>query len=202
MTHADIALAYDEIADSWRDERFNPVNGIESHKLAFNFLKAEVDGWALNVGCGCNTRFNSLLRSHGLKIEGVDISQRMIELAGEADPAVVLHHEDVCEWTPPRSYRFISAWDSIWHVDLAQQRPLMLKLMAALEKDGVFIFTAGGLDVAGFHVDASMGPEVYYSSLGINGLLQVIEEAGCVLRHLEFDQLPHKHLVVIVQRLS
>ena len=67
----------------------------------------------------------------------------------------------------------------------------MLKLMAALEEDGVFIFTAGGLDVAGFHVDASMGPEVYYSTLGINGLLQVIEEAGCVLRHLEFDQLPH-----------
>ncbi|ABR91744.1 Uncharacterized conserved protein [Janthinobacterium sp. Marseille] len=202
MTHVDIALAYDEIADSWLDGSFNPHNGIESHKRAINFLEPGVDGWALNVGCGCNTRFNRLLRAQGLKIEGIDISQRMVELAGEADPAVVLHHDDVCKWEPPRSYRFISAWDSIWHVDLEKQRPLMLKLMTALKEDGVFIFSAGGLDTEGFHVDSSMGPEVYYSTLGINGFLKVIEDAGCVLRHLEFDQLPQKHLVVIVQRRS
>ncbi|MNR76088.1 hypothetical protein D3C72_67430 [compost metagenome] len=202
MTHVDIGLAYDKIADSWRDEKFNPQNGIESHKRALSFLKSEIDGWALNVGCGCNTRLNPLLRSQGLKIEGIDISQRMIELAAAADPTVVLHHDDVCKWGPPRSYGFISAWDSIWHVDLEQQRPLMLKLMGALKEDGVFIFSAGGLDAEGFHVDSAMGPEVYYSSLGINGLLQVIEEGACVLRHLEFDQLPHKHLVVIVQRRS
>ena len=37
--------------------------------------------------------------------------------------------------------------------------------------------------------------------LGIPGLLKVIAEAGCVCRHLEFDQYPQKHLVVIVQRI-
>jgi hypothetical protein len=78
----------------------------------------------------------------------------------------------------------------------------MLKLMHALEAGGVFIFTAGGLDAADSHVDSTMGPEVYYSTLGIPGLLEVIAEAGCICRHLEFDQLPHKHLYVIAQRLS
>jgi hypothetical protein len=76
----------------------------------------------------------------------------------------------------------------------------MLKLMQALEIGGVFIFTAGGLDAEDTHVDAAMGPEVYYSTLGIPGLLEVIDEGGCIVRHLEFDQYPEKHLYIVVQR--
>lgn len=34
----------------------------------------------------------------------------------------------------------------------------------------------------------------------IPGLLDVIREAGCMCRHLEFDQTPQKHLYVVVQR--
>jgi predicted TPR repeat methyltransferase len=200
MDHFAIVSAYDQIAERWLDQRFDRTNGIRQHEHALRFLQTSTGGWALNVGCGCNTRFNAPMRDHGLQIEGIDISGRMIALAREADPTVLLHHADVCTWQPRRAYRFISAWDSIWHVALEQQRPLMLKLMHALEPGGVFIFTAGGLDAEDTHVDATMGPEVCYSTLGIPGLLDVIGEAGCVCRHLEFDQYPEKHLYVVAQR--
>jgi len=202
MDHAAIASAYDQIADRWLDQRFSQTNGIRPHEQALRFLQSGAEGWALNVGCGCNTRFNALMHDHGLQIEGIDISERMIALAMEADPSVLLHHADVCQWQPRRAYRFISAWDSIWHVALEEQRPLMLKLMGALEAGGVFIFSAGGLDAEDTHVDAAMGPQVYYSTLGIPGLLDVIKDAGCVCRHLEFDQYPEKHLCVVVQRVA
>jgi hypothetical protein len=39
-----------------------------------------------------------------------------------------------------------------------------------------------------------------YSTLGIPGLLKVIQGGGCVLRHFEFDQLPQSHVVVVAQR--
>lgn len=198
--HAAIASAYDAIAERWLDGRFRRDNGVRQHEVALAFLAPAAEGWALNAGCGCSTRLNPLLRAQGLRIEGVDISARMIGLAAQADPDVVLHHADICSWQPTRRYRFISAWDSIWHVDLEQQRPLMRKLMAALEPGGVFIFSAGGLDAADAHVDATMGPPVYYGTLGIPGLLDVVKEGGCVCRHLEFDQLPHKHLFMVVQR--
>jgi predicted TPR repeat methyltransferase len=202
MDHAAIGAAYDSIADRWLDERFDQANGIRLHEQALRFLQGGAEGWALNVGCGCNTRFNALVREHGMQLEGIDISGRMVALAGAADPGVLLHHADVCAWRPRRAYRFISAWDSIWHVALEEQRPLMLKLMQALEAGGVFIFTAGGLDAEDTHVDSTMGPEVYYSTLGIPGLLDVIRDAGCVCRHLEFDQYPEKHLCVVVQRVA
>jgi len=76
----------------------------------------------------------------------------------------------------------------------------MLKLMEALAPGGVFIFSAGGLDVAGEHVDDTMGPPLLYATLGIPGLLALVARAGCVLRHLEFDQLPEKHLALVAQR--
>jgi len=202
MDHAAIASAYDGIAERWLDARFNQANGVRQHELALRFLENRADGWALNVGCGCNTRLNPSLHARGFQIEGIDISGRMIALAREADPTMLLQQADICTWQPCRTYRFISAWDSIWHVKLEAQRPLMLKLMRALEAGGVFIFTAGGLDAEGTHVDAAMGPEVQYSTLGIPGLLAVIQEAGCVCRHLEFDQYPQKHLYVVVQRIA
>jgi predicted TPR repeat methyltransferase len=202
MDHAAIGSAYDKIADRWLDEGFDQANGIRQHEQALRFLRGGAEGWALNVGCGCNTRFNALVREHGMQLEGIDISGRMVALARAADPGVLLHHADVCTWRPQHAYRFISAWDSIWHVALEEQRPLMLKLMQALEAGGVFIFTAGGLDAEDTHVDSTMGPEVYYSTLGIPGLLDVIRDAGCVCRHLEFDQYPEKHLCVVVQRVA
>lgn len=197
MDHASTAIAYDGLAERWVDGRFNSANGIGQHERALGFVQG--GGWALNVGCGCSTRFNALMRGAGLQIEGIDISARMVALARAADPGVPVMQADVCEWLPGRSYRFISAWDSLWHVRLAQQRAVMGKLMAALEPGGVFIFSAGGLDAEDEHVDATMGPPLYYSTLGIAGLLDVVKEAGCVCRHLEFDQHPEQHLYVIVQ---
>ena len=198
--HSSAASAYDNIAERWLDDRFDQDNGIRQHRHALRFLPESADGWALHVGCGCNTRFNPLLRAYGLRIEGVDISAHMLALARAADPDVLLHHADICDWQPGRSYRFISAWDSLWHVRLRDQRRVMLKLMAALTPGGVFIFTAGGLDEEDEHVDATMGPALHYSTLGIPSLLAVIAEAGCACRHLEFDQAPQKHLYLVVQR--
>ncbi|HJV88171.1 MAG TPA: class I SAM-dependent methyltransferase [Noviherbaspirillum sp.] len=201
MQHSAIASAYDTLAPIWQDGHFNESDGINQHKRALGFLGPHsTPGAALNVGCGCSTRFNALLRDCGLEIEGVDISDRMVTLAREADPAVQVHRADICTWQPHRTYRFITAWDSIWHVQLAEQRALMLKLMGLLEPGGVLLFSAGGLDRPSEHTDSAMGPTVYYSTLGIPGLLQVIQEAGCALRHLEFDQWPQSHLAVIAQR--
>jgi SAM-dependent methyltransferase len=200
MQHRLIASAYDQLAETWLDDRFNPQDGLAAHRHALAFLPPADGGWALNAGCGCNTRLHALFRERGLQVEGVDISARMVTLARAADPAAIIHHDDLCTWQAPRSYRVISAWDSIWHIQLDHQRALILKLMNLLEPGGVLIFTAGGLDGPSEHTDATMGPRVYYATLGIPGLLAVIAEAGCMLRHLAFDQLPERHLVVIAQR--
>jgi len=197
-----VSAAYDQIADRWLDDRFNREDGVAQHKRALSFLTTSAPGAALNVGCGCNTRFNELMRQRGLSVEGLDISRRMLELARASDPSVTLYQANVCEWSPPRTYEFISAWDSLWHVPLLDQHSVMMRLMSSLVPGGVFIFSAGGTDTPGEHTDSYMGPEVYYSTLGIPGILEAVRDARCVCRHLEFDQHPATHLYVIAQKAA
>jgi 2-polyprenyl-3-methyl-5-hydroxy-6-metoxy-1,4-benzoquinol methylase len=198
MLPSEIAKSYDQIAERWSSASFPRTNGLAQHERAIAFLRQK--RLALDVGCGSSGRLIDLLSHHGFGVEGVDIAQRMIELAQARHPTVTFHHADICQWPLPRQYDLISAWDSIWHIPLPAQEPVMRKLMAGLAPGGVLIFTTGGLDAPTEKVDSAMDVPVYYSVLGIPKLLRLIETCGCVCRHLEYDQYPESHLYLIVQK--
>ena len=198
MDPREIAKAYDQLADRWNDDPLLRNYGIPQHERAMALVKEK--GTALDVGCGSNGRIIDLLMNRGFSVEGLDLSSRMIELAKQRHPSVTFHQADICEWDFPRTYDLISAWDSIWHVPLANHEPVLKKILQALTPGGVCIFTTGGLDVPSEKVDSAMGPETYYSVLGIPAMLQLLSKSGCVCRHLEYDQLPELHLCVIAQR--
>ncbi len=124
----------------------------------------------------------------------------MIRLARETHPHIRFYCEDIRRLPLPQEYDFITAWDSIWHLPLNDQEPVIRKICSALAPNGVFIFTTGGLDEPSEKSDSSMGPTVYYSVLGIPKTLDLLAECGCVCRHLEFDQYPEKHLYIIAQK--
>jgi SAM-dependent methyltransferase len=198
MNPIDIGKAYDEITHLWESDKFNRSNGIESHSRAIEFVKAR--GHDLDVGCGCTGRFIDFLSENGFKPEGVDISEKMLNLAKKRHPEIPFYKADICEWTPPKNYDLITAWDSIWHIPLEQQVKVITKLVSCLNSHGVLIFSCGGTDEEGFQKDDFMGPEVYYSSLGVTGFLELIISLGCICRHFEYDQYPELHSYFIVQK--
>jgi SAM-dependent methyltransferase len=199
MQPSEIADSYDRIADRWL-EPFLELNGIRQHEQALQFRPD--GGVALDVGSGCSGRFIRLLQGRGYQVEGLDVSARMIALARERNPEVTFHQADVCAWQPARPYDFITAWDSIWHVPQEHSLKVLHKLCAALASGGVFIWTTAGLDGPEEKRDSSMGPPVYYSVPGIPQTLEAIAAAGCVCRHLEYDQWPEKHLFLIAQKVK
>jgi len=79
MDPKQIGQAYDRITHLWTRDEFDRTNGVAQHERAFAFTDKR--GAALDVGCGCNGRFEALLLQHGFTPEGLDISARMIELA-------------------------------------------------------------------------------------------------------------------------
>lgn len=199
MKPSDIGKAYDQITHLWTREAFNRENGIEPHNKALAFLENQ-EGVALDVGCGATGRFFDLLLSHGLTPEGVDVSEKMLEFAKSRHPDVKLYQADICEWVLPKKYDFITAWDSIWHIPLAQQKTVMTKLIEGLKPSGVLIFSFGGLAAPDEHTNDFMGPKVYYSTLGTNGFLELVLGLGCICRHLEYDQYPEMHTFLIIQK--
>jgi SAM-dependent methyltransferase len=198
MSPRDVADSYDRIAEVWNGEDFRRENGIAAHERAIAFVREK--GRALDVGCGSSGRFIDLLTSRGFAVEGLDLSDRMIELAKARHPGVVFHHADVREWMFPCAYDFVSGWDSVWHVPLADQERVLRKILRGLSPGGVFLFTMGGLDAPSAMVNSDMGVPMYYATLGIPKTLALLSEEGAVCRHLEYDQYPEKHVVVIAQR--
>jgi SAM-dependent methyltransferase len=198
MNPKDIGQAYNRITHLWSRESFDRKNGIKQHKRAIAFVKNR--GEALDVGCGCTGRLIDLFLEKGFNPEGVDISSEMLKLAKKRHPEIKFHYGNICEWKLPKKYDFISAWDSIWHIPLNQQEKVLEKLFFALNSGGVCVFSCGGVDEPEEYRDDSMGPELYYSTLGISGFLKVISNSNCVCRHLEYDQYPELHTYFIIQK--
>ena len=199
METAEMAGNYDRIAGHWASGDFNAENGMAMHRRALGFLKAR--GAAMDLGCGASGRILGLMVKEGFEgVEGLDFSAEMVRLARERSPGVEIHQADVCEWVFSRKYDFISGWDGIWHVPLEKQEALLEKICGALTPGGVFIFTTGGVDEPGDGTNPFLGVPLYHAALGIPRTLEVVARSGCVVRHLEYDQYPELHLVLVVQK--
>jgi len=199
MQPTDIGRSYDALAQTWQERMLQSTYGIAQFERAIKFTKSKVH--ALDVGCGSSGRIMDLLLRHGFLVEGLDVSEKMITLIRVLHPNLSFYHEDISTWTLPRKYDFISAWDSIWHLPVAKQEPVMRKLCEGLAPGGVLIFTTVGLDVPGEKSnDTNMGPPVDYGYLGIPKTLEILVQCGCICRHLEYDQYPERHLYIIAQK--
>jgi RimJ/RimL family protein N-acetyltransferase len=196
MTPEQVAAGYDLIAHLWLDVS---AYGFAQVERAAAFVKRKGD--TLDVGCGTG-RLMGLLGKHGFRTDGIDFSTAMIALARQRHPEARLFHADICRWELPRSYDLIVAWDSTWHVPLAQQEAVLTKLCRGLAAGGVLVFTTGGTDAPSEKQDCGMGPPMYHATLGIPRTLQVLASSGCVCRHLEYDQYPEDHVYIIAQKLE
>jgi SAM-dependent methyltransferase len=199
MTPEQIACSYDQIAQHWDCPEFDCDNGIRQHERALSFLSGR--GRALDIGCGSSGRIIGFLLNRGFEVEGLDLSSEMLRRARRHHPDILYHHADICTWEFPKSYDFISAWDSIWHVPLNQQLSVLRKICDGLASGGVLVFTTGGVEKADEVTTPCFGQPLYHAAPGIPALIRTLEEAGCSCRHLEYDQNPEIHVYIIAQRV-
>jgi len=202
MNQLETAKSYDALADHWNSDDFHRENGMEQHLRAIRFTNKS--GCAIDIGCGSSGRIIDLLCENGFQVEGLDISEGMLDHARSRHPEVIFHQADIVDWEFPKQYNFISAWDSVWHVPLEHQEAVLRKLCGGLADQGVLIYTSGGIDKAEEGSNPFKGQPLYHAALGIPKLLEVITNEGCICRHLEYDQAHKndvgKHLYLIIQR--
>ena len=202
MNPQEIAKSYNALADHWNGDKFHRENGIPQHERAIRF--SSKSGAAIDIGCGSSGRIIDLLLVNGFDVEGLDISEEMLDHARTRHPEVEFHLADIVSWDLPKKYHFISAWDSVWHVPMKHQEPVLRKLCEGLEKDGVLIYTSGGTDEPGEVSNPFLGQPLYHAAIGIPKLLEIVHDENCVCRHLEYDQAHKddigKHLYLIIQK--
>jgi SAM-dependent methyltransferase len=186
---------YDRIAAWWEEELRDSEYGLAQIRRAISYAPK---GTALDVGCGAGGRVIRELESAGYTVVGLDVSAEMLTMARRSHPEVAFHHASITEWTTDATFELIVAWDSIFHLPIADQEPVVRKLCGLLAPRGILAYTFG--DAVGEHESEWRGDTFHYSSIGIEGNLRVIREAGCEVRHLELDQHPEHHVCVIARR--
>ena len=191
----DIGEKYNKIASWWHNYHKDSDYGLNALQRAITYCKNH--GTALDVGCGSGGRVVRQLENHGFQVTGIDISPQMIAIAKDTHPKVKFLVADICNWQSDHKYDLIVGWDSLFHLPLEMHDPVLIKLCGMLKTGGVFMYTLG--DGYGEHESDWHNDKFYYSTIGINKNLKVIMENNCECRHLELDQYPEKHVVMIVQ---
>jgi len=191
-----IGQQYDAIAAWWDGYHQDSDYGVAALERALKF--AGPSGQALDVGCGAGGRLIRRLEARGFHIRGIDASAKMIELAQQNHPDATFTQANIINWETEAKFDFILAWDSLFHLPLDQQAPVLKKLCSWLKLDGVLFYSFGDAD--GSHTDEWREQIFHYSSLGVTRNLEILHEQGLQLRHLELDQFPENHTYAIAQK--
>ena len=188
---------YNKIAQWWHDRHNQSNYGVDQLARA---LKYSTGGSkALDVGCGAGGRLIKSLESKGFSVTGIDVASEMITLAKSNHPNHTFINADICQWQSNERFDFILAWDSLFHLPLHQQVPVLNKLCNMLGPGGVLIYTFGNDQDE--HTDQWHDETFYYSSVGINQNMKTLLNNGLTPLHLELDQHPEKHVYVIATKL-
>ena len=191
-----IGQQYDAIAEWWQDYHQDSDYGVAALERALGF--AAKGRRALDVGCGAGGRLIRRLEARDFDVTGVDASAKMIELARRNHPNGRFVQADISDWESRETFDFILAWDSLFHLPLNQQAPVLTKLCTMLADRGILLYSFG--DDTGTHRDTWRGQEFHYSSIGVPKNLEILRANGMRLLHLERDQFPEAHVVAIAQK--
>jgi SAM-dependent methyltransferase len=196
MKPVELGQKYNKIAPIFQKEMEDSKYGLPQVKRAITY--SNKSGTALDVGCGAGGRIIQELQNSGFAVLGLDVASSMIDLARATHPDIEFEVADICTWEATKLFDFIVAWDSLFHLPLDMQKPVLKKLAALLAPGGVIIYTFG--DAVGEHIDTWHDNTFYYSSIGINQNLEVLIDNGLSVNHLEMDQYPEKHVYVIATK--
>ena len=189
---------YDKIALWWQKQHLHSTYGVTALEKAIKFVERK--STALDIGCGSSGRFINVLIQNGFMPTGIDVSIEMISLARQHHPDVNFYMGDICTWELPQKYDLISAWDSTFHLPIAEQKPVLKKMCDGLNPNGVVIFTCGGSNGPNEISGSFQGENFDYSTLGVEEFLRLLIEFGCFCKHVEYDQFPENHVYIIGQK--
>lgn len=154
-------------------------------------------GPVLDLGCGTGRPLGRRLIDAGCAWTGIDASRAMCDLAAANCPEGTVLHADLVDPLPDARFRYVVAWDSIFHVAADRHGELIGRVADALESGGWCLATFGG--VAGTRSGTMWGREFTYHSLAGEEYFHLFAAAGMQVVRFERDQHPDDHLVVIAR---
>lgn len=168
-----VRKGYDEIALKFKEFRniFDNLQELE-HLATLLPEKAKV----LDVGCGIGIPVARFFVDYGFSVTGIDISERMVELAKQNVPKVEFFQYDMNELVfPDNAFHCITAVYSLFHVPREKHFSILKSFHRMLKQEGILFFCVGHL--GGDDTDEFLGEEMFWSNYPPERTLSLVKEA-------------------------
>ena len=174
MTEDHNRKGFDIIAEEWAAMRKDmPVS-----KLVEAFSSGmKPGGTVLDVGCGSGYPEASYLSDCGMKVTGIDISEKMLQKAAELNiKNARFIHSDFFDFSPDEQFDGIIAIDSLFYIPIERQREVYARLSKWIRPGGTLLFTHGNVEMEG--IDHVFGELFISSSLDKETVLALLTQEG------------------------
>ncbi|HVW72866.1 MAG TPA: tetratricopeptide repeat protein [Rhizomicrobium sp.] len=153
-SQAQMIQLYDQRSRSWDHERSYHGHALVARALRACASSTELD--VLDAGCGTGL-VGGLVRDIAGRLDGVDISQPMLEKARAKRIYDALHQEDLVTFLSARKDDYDAITSAATLIHFGDLRPVFEAAASGLRSGGLFVFTlfCGETDDAGFAPAAS-----------------------------------------------
>jgi ubiquinone/menaquinone biosynthesis C-methylase UbiE len=175
-------MYYEEmVRDSYNQmgARYNQIRNRtkNNQELAFFTSLLPKHGYVLDAGCGAGEPVAKYLVADGIRVTGIDVSQRMINLAKQQVPQGEFLEGDITNLTfPDASFDGVVCLYTIWHIPKQKHGLVFQKFSRVLKPGGILFFNTGIRDMDG--VDMFLGAPMVWSSPPPEETLALVKNAG------------------------
>src|SRR3989344_2889489 len=140
---SDLRSTYNRIAEDWFRDHQDDDWWINGTNKFISFLKPR--GLVLDVGCGAGIKSRYLINK-GLKVVGIDLSDKMIEIAKREVSEAEFQVADISE-----PLKFREGFDGIFaqavllHIPKKEVRQVLNNLIGTLKQGGYFYIAVKGI---------------------------------------------------------
>ena len=132
----------------------------------------------LDIGCGTGRPVCQRLADAGHDVQGIDISEEMINAAKQRVPNASFEVADIKSWTPSQSYDVIAVYFSlISNVTQDEIRQTLQRIYEWLKPGGLFVFATVPVPANNAEIKW-MGREIVVSGLGVEEFGQWFRKVG------------------------
>lgn len=194
-----VKQGYNKAAENYAANR-NQFGSIPYLEKLNNHLKS--NSTVLDIGCGAGLPVGRFLAEKGYKVIGIDISEKMIELARKNVPQADYSIKDMSD-LEEEEYKVdaIVSFYAIFHTPKEKHRELFKKINSFLPKGGLILATMGAGEYEGTEEDFH-GVKMFWSHFGPEKNKQIIENAGFKVILDEIDTGgDEKHQIIMARKL-
>lgn len=175
---------YERHAHDWAARRGSVIG--PERKWIDRFLSGCEEGaTVLDLGCGSGDPIARYLLQCRMRVTGVDSSLTLVTMCRERFPSAEWIHADMRSLDLQRGFDGVIAWDSFFHLTMAEQRAMFPVFARHLLPGGRLLFTSGTAE--GEAIGEWLGEPLYHASLGEEEYRDLLARHGLDVLHYQAD---------------